>query len=558
MLPKNSYEIVLLALLVFLHQHVLNCVFRCLDSAHRFVTVLYHVHVTKKLPAAPRPRRADSICGCLEWYLLGHARLILETRGHGGVQLLLAEWRAKTTGNCFVIWLGPFTPNIVLHDPSTVKHVLTSTKLFTKSFVYDAIRFVVPEGITNAEGDRWKFLRRLVTPCFHNEVVELLVQTMSDTGKQHLAQWASENKSDTTIKKASSVNFHERISRLTLAIIMRATLGREGDYTDTTTYADFGQMMSYTAETLVSPLRFLLGSWIYIRLPLAEHREYHARIARLETIVTRALRDAMAEDQEEDQEENQEEEADDTRTDQPTNLMRLLLREQRASGSNFTEKTLRDQLGTFLAAGHDTTASLISFTINQCLRNVSIMKKLREEADIVLPNDEEEVVGYGQVARLVYTTACLQEGLRLDSPGPIIAREAKRATTLVGENQEKVPVAEGTSVWLAIYLLHRDPKHWDDPDTYDPTRWLLPAGSSSESNKQQQRPTTSYIPFSYGARNCVGQRFAMLEAATLLSMIVRSFDMKLDETKPPIVRETALVNRPRDGLWVHMVPREKE
>ena len=227
-----------------------------------------------------------------------------------------------------------------------------------------------------------------------------------------------------------------------------------------TTYTEFGQMMSYTAETLVSPLRFLLGSWMYIRLPLAEHREYHARIARLETIVTRALRDAMSEDQEE---------ADDVRTDQPTNLMRLLLREQRASGSNFTEKTLRDQLGTFLAAGHDTTSSLISFTINQCLRNVSIMKKLREEADVVLPNDEEEVVGYGQAARLVYTTACLQEGLRLDSPGPIIAREARRAPTLVDENQEKVPVAEGTSVWLAIYLLHRDPQHWDDPDTYDPT-----------------------------------------------------------------------------------------
>ena len=555
MLPTIPYEIILLALFVLLHQHVLNCAFRCLDSAHRIVTVLYHIHVTKKLSAAPRPRAG--FCGCLEWYLLGHARLILETRRNGGVQLLLKEWCAKTTGPCFVIWLGPLTPNIVLHDPSTVKQVLTLTKLFTKSFVYDAIRFVVPEGITNAEGDRWKFLRRLVTPCFHNEVVELLVQTMSDTGKQHMSRWASEKHdtcTTTTTTKKSSVNFHERISRLTLAIIMRATLGRDVDYTDTTTYTEFGQMMSYTAETLVSPLRFLLGSWIYIRLPLAEHREYHARIARLENIVTRALRDAMAEDCQDEA---------DVRTDQPTNLMRLLLREQRASGSNFTEKTLRDQLGTFLAAGHDTTASLLSFTINQCLQNFSIMKKLREEADVVLPDDNEEVIGYDQAARLVYTTACLQEGLRLDSPGPIIAREAKRATTLIGENEEQVPIAEGTSVWLAIYLLHRDPKHWDDPDTYDPTRWLLPgnslgnSSSSSRSNKQQ-RPTTSYVPFSYGARNCVGQRFAMLEAATLLSMIVRSFDMELDETKPPIVRETALVNRPRDGLWVYMVPREKE
>ena len=152
---------------------------------------------------------------------------------------MLTRWKESlpAQSSCFVIWLGPLTPNIILMDPQLVKTTLVQTKVFQKSFVYDAIRYVVPEGITNAEGDRWKFLRRLVTPCFHNQVVELLVSTMAETGKSHLKRWEQEVQARKGF--AHSINIHALISRLTLSIIMKTTLGR--DLTpDSSTYHEFG------------------------------------------------------------------------------------------------------------------------------------------------------------------------------------------------------------------------------------------------------------------------------------------------------------------------------
>ena len=505
-----------------------------MDTFFRFWIILFHVHISQTLPAAPRPKNAS----VLSWLVFGHAQLILETRKNGGIQQLLTRWKESLPAHssCFVIWLGPITPNIVLMDHQLVKTTLVQTKVFQKSFVYDAIRYVVPEGITNAEGDRWKFLRRLVTPCFHNQVVELLVTTMAETGKIHLKRWEQEVQVQKGL--AHSINIHALISRLTLNIIMKTTLGR--DLTpNSSTYHEFGSMMSYTAEVLVSPLRFLIGSYLYIRLPCL-HNDFKARIKRLEKIVHVALSDALAA--------LPLAAATEQDANKPRNLMDIMLAEHQKSGSTFTDKTLCDQLGTFLAAGHDTTAALLSFTINQICRKPNIAKRLRQEADDVLGSletvsSDTHAVTYEHITQLHYAKACLQEGLRLDSPGPIIARQATKKTSMLSSKNQSVPIPNGTSVWLAIHLLHHDAEHWPEPETYDPERWLT---------KKTNRPVTSYVPFSYGARNCVGQRFAMLEAATLLSMIVQRFDIRLDENHPPLVRETALVNRPRDGLFVQM------
>ena len=110
----------------------------------------------------------------------------------------------------------------------------------------------------------------------------------------------------------------------------------------------------------------------------------------------------------------------------------------------------------------------------------------------------------------------------------------------------------GTNVWVA-YLLHHDARVWDRPYEFDPDRWL---GSSPSAAK---RHAASFIPFSIGSRNCVGRRFALIESALLLSMLVRRFDIgPPSESSPPLVRETAVVNRPKNGLMVTMAPRTTE
>jgi cytochrome P450 len=504
--------------------------------------VLWRVHVTGTLRAAPRPPNSS----WLEWCVMGHARYLLSIREKGGVQILLREWSESLNGEkYFVIWLGPFEPNIIVADPEGAKNVLTSPKRFVKGFVYDAIRFVVPEGITNAEGARWKYLRRLVTPCFHSTVVEALVPAMSKVAEMHMNSWLEPGQS-------AIVNVHALISRLTLSVILKTTLGDVVDSKDgiTDTYTNFGQMMSYVATMIVSPLRFIVGSGVYIQLPFAEHRAFKDRVEQLESVVTSALQghgSASTGKTATGMSNNNEGKAEGV----GKNLMSVLVSEfnkaaveHPAGVKAFTEKTLRDQLGTFLAAGHDTTAALLSFCLAAIMRRPEILRRLREEADSVLADGGD--MTYAKVVKLEYTMAVLRETLRHDPPGPIIARQATSVTDIVLGHR----VAPGTSVWVAIYLLHHDASVWDRPHEFDPDRWL---GSSESATK---RHAASFIPFSIGSRNCVGRRFALIESALLLCMLVRRFDIgPPGESSPPLVRETAVVNRPKNGLMVKLAPR---
>ena len=199
----------------------------------------------------------------------------MRTRANGGIQLLLQEWSDALDGEkYFVIWLGPFEPNIIVADPEGAKNVLTSPKRTTEGFAYDAIRYVVPEGITNAEGARWKYLRRLVTPCFHSTVVEALVPAMSKIADVHMQAWSKAIAKEGRYLNVSSggkregcrppvavVNFHAMVSRLTLNVILKTTLGDGApSMEEADVYTNFGKMMSYVARMLVSPLRFIVGS----------------------------------------------------------------------------------------------------------------------------------------------------------------------------------------------------------------------------------------------------------------------------------------------------------
>ena len=232
MFSLDLYTVLLFVLCFYFHKTIINLVYGCISNLIRFYTILYHIHITQKLVAAPRPNNSS----LFSWLLLGHSQFILETRKNGGIQKCLQQWKSELPDACcFVIWLGPITPNIVLCDAILVKETLIKTKIYQKSFIYDAIRYVVPEGITNAEGSQWKLLRRLVTPCFHNQVVELLVDTMAETGKEHMNNWIQEE------KEKKSINIHILISRLTLSIIMKTTIGHDVG-TDSSTYHEFGSV----------------------------------------------------------------------------------------------------------------------------------------------------------------------------------------------------------------------------------------------------------------------------------------------------------------------------
>ena len=501
----------------------------------RITHIMYHLYWTKMLARAPRPDRAS----LLEWMCLGHAIELLKIRGNGGVQILLKQWHeAASNGesvSAFVIWLGPFSPNIILCDAEYAKHVLKHPKIYQKGFVYDAIRYVVPKGITNAEGSSWTRLRKLVTPCFHNRVVESFSDLIYKSAKKRIDGWGANN----------TINCHANLSQLTLSIILEVTIGKKvmehGQAREI--YQEFGQMMSYTAKCLVSPWRFILGSKLFMLLPFKEHKDYDQQIKRLERVVQDAVQERLQKG---------------SKSSDENSLMEILVNEyEKASSdeySEFTYKDLSDQLGTFLAAGHDTTASLLSFALYHILKpeNREVYDRLVKEADralskmdddtCFLDTEEEQHFSYEDVGQLEYTQAVLKETLRVDTPGPIIAREVVESIQM--SNGPSIP--RGTSLWIAMSLLHMDPSQWEDPERFNPNRFL------------SKKPRVGqYLPFSMGNRNCVGQRFAMIEASIILAYLVHTYSLEMVPGQT-LVRETAIVNRPSNGIYIKLKPKSND
>ncbi len=199
---------------------------------------------------------------------------------------------------------------------------------------------------------------------------------------------------------------------------------------------------------------------------------------------------------------------------------------------------IRDTLMTFVAAGHETTAIALTWSLYCLAHDREAQGRVRAEAERVFAGVEDP--GARESAQLVFTRQVIEEALRLFPPAPALGRRAVRDTHI-----GQTPVKKGDMALLAFYALHRNPAYWDHPDRFDPGRW------SSE-----RRPVDRYrfMAFGGGPRACVGAQFAMMEASLILAQIVAALDVEaVDEIVEPVMQVTL---RPRGGLRLVFTPRQ--
>jgi enediyne biosynthesis protein E7 len=197
---------------------------------------------------------------------------------------------------------------------------------------------------------------------------------------------------------------------------------------------------------------------------------------------------------------------------------------------------LRDQLITMLLAGHETTASTLSWTWYLVSGHPAVEAALRQEATDVL-GDRMPVVE--DLARLPYTTMVIQEAMRLYPPVWGLTRKAVGADEIDG-----YAIPAGADVMICTYTLHRHPGFWPDPDEFRPERFAPSAPPPAH--------RYAYIPFGAGPRVCVGSHLGMMEAVLVTAMMARGFRFEL---QGPAHRETEpnLSLRMRGGLPVRIL-----
>jgi cytochrome P450 len=218
-------------------------------------------------------------------------------------------------------------------------------------------------------------------------------------------------------------------------------------------------------------------------------------------------------------------------------LLSRLLASTDEDGEGMSEKLLRDELLTFLFAGHETTATALTFTWFLLAQHPEVERRLAAEVDEVLGDGPP---AFTDLPQLEYTEQVLKEAMRIYPPVPNIPREPVESLEL-GE----YAIPEDATLAPSQWTIHRSERFWNDPLTFRPERF---AGESD-------RHRFAYFPFGGGPRRCIGQQFAMVEAKLILATLVGQFHLEL-LSEPEIDLSVSITTRPLEPIEMRVEPRE--
>lgn len=432
----------------------------------------------------------------------------------------------------------PIARFMLVRNPEYARHVLvTNQDAYVKGVEYDLLAVGFGRGlVTELDEHRWRRHRRLMQPVFAKRHVDGFAGQMTDAVVAAGDRWARQYAHE-------PIDIAGEMNAVTLDIIGRTMFGADLMPRAEQTRQAFARLLWVFGRGLISgsghPARWIAGLlWrmgpnrlaeqdprFVIRvlrffLRLGNPRIYRG-LVELEGLIEGLIADWHAT-------------PPGDRSDD--NLLALILQaEDPETGDRFTDAEVRDELMTFLGAGHETTASGLAWTWLLLARHPEVRERLQAELDEVLGGSLPTAA---DVASLPYTSAVVQESMRLYPPVMGVTRVAIRDDVIGG-----VPVRAGTTVGILIHGIHHHPDVWPDPRRFDPARFLPDAPTPS--SKQ------ALMPFGAGRRMCIAAGFASLEATLIVATIAQRFELDL-LPQPPIRRENTFTGGPEGAVWMRL------
>jgi cytochrome P450 len=392
----------------------------------------------------------------------------------------------------------------LLFNPDHIEDVIVnSARKFIKGRVLRANRFLFGNGLLTSEGHFWLRQRRMMQPAFHRNRIANYASTMTDCATHLLQSW----------RPGQQLDIHDAMMRLTLQIV-----GKTLFHADVERDApEVGENLQILLEFTMDFRRLLMTpSW----LPTPRNLQAKRAVRNLTHIIDRIIQQRRVSN------------------DDAGDLLSLLIHAQDEDGSRMTTQQLRDEALTLFLAGHETTASTLSWTWMLLAQNPRVEQKLHAELDSVLAG---RVPTLDDLAQLPYTSQVITESMRLYPPAWAMARLAIEDHTL-----GSYPVPQGTGITAITYVVHRDSRWYDNPEQFLPERW--------KDDLLKRIPRFAYFPFGYGPRQCIGNSFALMEANLVLATLAQHFRFTLLPDHP-VVPLASITLRPRHGLHVHLEPR---
>lgn len=410
----------------------------------------------------------------------------------------------RAAGPVIRLRLGPkwMIPQIVVvTSPAGIRDVLGRNHASAERCrVHDEVRDLGGESLFVLPNDPWIPRRRALQPVFTKPSVRGFGGHMSRAAEMVGQRWG----------QSAEVNLDEECRRLTMRSLGRSILGLDLDAKADVIAGPLPVAAGYAADRALKPVR--APRW----LPTPQRRRANAAVATMKAVTNDILQACRA----------------DPTQDAPL-VHALIHASDPETGRSLSDDDICNELLVFMLAGHDTTATLLTYALWALGHHPDIQDRVAAEARAVgdrLPSPDD-------AGRLGYTVQVLNESLRLCPPAAGVGRLALRDVEVDGYRVEA-----GSLVGIGIYAVHRDPELWDRPLEFDPERF------SPENVKDRDR--WQFIPFAGGPRACIGQHFAMLEATLALATLIRTHEIRSIDDDFPL--ETPYTTVAAGPIWARV------
>lgn len=415
---------------------------------------------------------------------------------------------AKKAGPNFRAGVGPITLTVVA-EPEALQQVLQKQhKSWGRGTAVDAIRPLLGNGLPLSDPPYWLTQRRTMQPSFH---------------RAHGPNWVHSMREITAaafsiLEAGKTMSVRHFMGNVARDVIVRAMFSQSLG-TDPRPYDEAFSVVEAFVSTVMVPGKLPL--WV----PTPMHVRFKRALAFLHQHINRVIRERR-----------------DAETP-PNDLLTMLVRaKDPETGQGMTDQQLHDEVMNIFFAGHETTANLMTWAVFLLSQNMGALERAEAEVKEVLGDRLPEP---DDIPKLGYLNCVIRETLRLYPPAWLFARQAFEPNEVAGQQ-----VGKGDVVLVLPYITHRLPSLWTNPEAFDPTRFEKEPSTDAAVWKY------SYLPFGAGPHVCIGNHFALLEAATVLSMMMQRgrFEVLDPEKVRPKMGATLFVG---NGLPARFTPRAR-
>lgn len=438
---------------------------------------------------------------------------------------------------CGVNWLHgkerifavSFSKELIVHiyKPEYLKAILSSNDVIDKAWTYSMMHPWIGTGLLTSTKEKWRDRRKLLTPAFHFNILETFQPVFNDH-------------SFILIRKLKTMNLQSWIdivplmSLCTLDIIGESAMGvhLKSQENETSEYVQaVGKMEDFIITRSMYP-------WLWPDI-IFYFTSVGREFKRCVKIIHNFTKQVISERKREfikilkmSKDEKKEDIYFQKKDRKP--FLDLLLYHHLMYG-DITEEDIREEVDTFMFRGHDTTAVGISWTLYSLGLHSNIQEKAYQELYEIFGDDQERPVTCDDMRKMKYLDCVIKESLRYYPPVPIIGRSLQEETK-IGD----VTLPKNSVITVFIHSIHRDREIYSDPEIFNPERFY-------PENCKERHPF-AYIPFSAGPRNCIGQRFALMEEKVVTANILRHFRIYAMELPDKLIESGQLVLRSVNGL----------